>query len=176
MDRCPGRADQPGRSVRREGRSRCVLSARLVRPGRRSPLRRLATHRLPGGLAIYPPSGHDQLTTVTSRWHAGGARAACPHPAGVCLADRLDFPRRSLLVLTCPGGTAPKDPCLLTAEFLWSVVVRDECGRWGSQVVNGSDCGWRCRDRGCCVVRARERAGSGARRVQLDRAPHPFDG
>src|ERR1700722_5837479 len=136
MDRCPGRADQPGRSVRREGRSRCVLSARLVRPGRRSHLRRLATHRLPGGLAIYPPSGHDPLTTVTSRSHADGARAACPHPAGVCLADRLDFPRRSLLVLTCPGGLHQKTHACsrLSSSGQWWCVMNAAGGvlRWST--------------------------------------------
>ena len=59
------------RSVRGEGGSRCVLSARLVRPGRRSHVRRVATHHIPGGLAIDPPSGHDPLTTVTrGRTHA----------------------------------------------------------------------------------------------------------
>ena len=80
MDRCPGRADQPCRSVRRAGGNRCVLSARLVRPGRRSDLRRVATRHLLGGLAIDPPSSHDRLTTVTrSRAHAGAGRRARRH-------------------------------------------------------------------------------------------------
>ena len=64
MDRCPGRAGQPCRPVRRHGGNRCVLSARPARPGRRPHLRRVATRHLRGGLAIDPPSGHDPLTTV----------------------------------------------------------------------------------------------------------------
>ena len=55
----PCGADRLRRSVRREGGNRSVLSARLVRPGRRPHLRRVAPRHLPGDLAIDPPARHN---------------------------------------------------------------------------------------------------------------------
>jgi site-specific DNA recombinase len=58
-----------------------------------------------------------------------------------------------------------------------TVQTREQGQYLGSPAVRvPADCDWRRRGRCCCVVRARERAGKAARRVRLDRAPHPLDG
>lgn len=48
-------------------------------------------------------------------------------------------------------------------SFHWSAAMRDERARSGYQVVDGAGCAWGCSNRGCCVTRARECSGMGAR-------------